>query len=455
MFKFLRLFSIGSFIAVVGTTALLTLFYRQETIRETVHLATAGNLALAKATLVAIRPELDNYLGIASRVGSPELAAQRLSSRVTEVLNEASRDALIAKVKLYNRRGMVMFSTDRDQIGQNQSGNPRFRSAVNGQVASSLNYHDTFDPFDGGDMDANRMHTYIPVRNAATGFIEGVFEIYADVTPLVSANQRAVIVIMAGVGLILSLLYAVLILVVREARKVIESQQQTISERTTALETLSAEMLRSDEMAKKKLAVGLHEGLAQTLSAVKVRIENSLDTIAASRADDASLASIIPVLQSAIKDVQTIATELRPASLDDLGLLPTIDWFCREFEQQHPEITIDQEVTLQEIEMPAPLKIVVYRIVESVFRNIERYEHTDKISLDLHRNNDVITLEMDSTARDSAYVACADGRSEFELQMRFAEARERATLSGGLFSAMRNRAGGMTLRAAWPAPPSP
>jgi signal transduction histidine kinase len=210
-------------------------------------------------------------------------------------------------------------------------------------------------------------------------------------------------------------------------------------------------MLRSDEMSRKKLAVGLHEGLAQTLSAVKVRIESSLDSIAASHANDASLASVVPALQHAIKDVQAIAAELRPSSLDDLGLLPTIDWFCREFEQQHPEITIDQEIALQEIETPAQLRIVVYRIVESVFRNIERYEHTDKISLGLRRSDGAIELEIDSTARDSAYVAAADGRSEFELQMRFAEARERVTLSGGTFSAVRNKAGGVTLRASWPA----
>lgn len=449
MFKLLRFFSTISSVCIVVAAAALTLFYRQEMIRQTVELMQVGNLALARAALISIRPEVDNFLTVAARLGPQELAAQRLSARVTEVLNELKDEALVVKVKLYNRRGTVTYSTDRDQIGQNHSGNPRFRSAINGQASSNMNYRDTFDAFDGGTIDANLMHTYIPVRAPATDSIEAVFEIYTDVTPLVSANERAVLVIMAGVVLILLLLYAVLILVVRQARKFIDSQQRTISERTTALESLSAEMLRGEEMAKRKLAVGLHEGLAQTLSAVKVRIENSLEKIASSRANDASLASMVPALQQAIKDVQAIATGLRPSSLDDLGLLPTIDWYCREFEHLHPEIAIDQEIALQETDTPAPLRIVIYRIVESVFRKIARYENTDKIELDLRRTNGDITLEIDSTARDSAYAASVDRESEFELQVRFAEAHERATLSGGAFTATRNKAGGIALRASW------
>lgn len=451
MFRLLRLFSVISFVCIVVTAALLTLFYRQETIRETVRLAQVGNLALAQATLIAVRSELDEFLAVATGVGPQEPAVQRLSARITDVLSEVRRDALVVKVKLYNRRGMVAFSTERSQIGQNQAGSAGFMSAVNGRVASILKYHDVFSRFTDVTADANLMQTYIPVRNAATGSIEGVFEIYTDVSPLVSANERAVFVILAGVGLMLLALDAVLILVIRRARRVIQSQQNTISERTAALETLSAAMLRSEEMEKKKVAAGLHEGVAQTLSAIKVRIENSLNQIDASEANDRSLSSIVPVLQSTIRDVQSIATGLRPSSLDDLGLLPTIDWFCREFEHLHPEITIEQDISLRENDTPKPLKVVIYRIVESVLTNIQRYESADSIELQLKLVAGVLTLTIDTTARDSLYAATATRDSDFALQMRFAEAQERANLSGGRFHITRNKSGGVALRAAWAA----
>jgi PAS domain S-box-containing protein len=256
------------------------------------------------------------------------------------------------------------------------------------------------------------------------------------------------------------------------ARKQAEDE---IRERTGALEMLSAKMLSGDEMEKKKLAFGLHEGLAQTLITIKMRIEYKLAQFAASKAHDESLASIIPLLQSVIKDVQAIATGLRPSSLDELGLLPTIDWFCREFERLHPAIGVEEEISVHEKDVPAPLKIVIYRIIESAFTNIARYESTDRIALALQLEHGVITLAIDDTSQDSRYAATTERdtdsdpharfgeaqadrrrarraeRRDSDLQARFGEAKERTTLSGGSFTIARSKAGGVTLRASWAA----
>jgi signal transduction histidine kinase len=225
-------------------------------------------------------------------------------------------------------------------------------------------------------------------------------------------------------------------------------------------------------MDKKKLAFGLKEGLAQTLVTLKMRIAHKFAQISASNTNDESLASIISALQGAIKDVQTIATGLRPSSLDDLGLLPTIAWFCREFELLHPTIGVVEEISVREKDVPAPLKIVIYRIIESAFTNIARYENTDRIGLALQFEGGAITLAIDDTSPDSRYAATTERasasapqlsfseaqaerrrarpeRRNSDLQARFGEAQERTTLSGGSFTIARNKAGGVTLRASW------
>jgi len=222
-------------------------------------------------------------------------------------------------------------------------------------------------------------------------------------------------------------------------------------ERAAALETLSAKMLSSDEMEKKKLAFGLHEGLAQTLVTIKMRVERKLQQLAANDAQDESLAAIVPLLQSAIKNVETIATGLRPASLDELGLLRTVGWFCREFYRLHPEITVAEEILVQEEDVPAALKIVIYRIVESAFTTIALYENTDRIELTLQLEHGSIVLAIDDTAQDTRYAAQGMRASDADLHPHFAEAKERTTLSGGNFSIARNAAGGITLRASWAA----
>ena len=222
---------------------------------------------------------------------------------------------------------------------------------------------------------------------------------------------------------------------------------ERIRERTAALETLSARMLNSDEMEKKKLAYGLHEELAQTLVMIKMRVEHCLQVYASSIGQDDSPASIVPLLQSAIKDVESIATALRPSSLDDIGLLRTISWYCREFVRLHPAIQVLEEISVQENDVPEPLKIVIYRIIESAFTNIVRYENTDQIALTLQRDNGTVSLAIDDKSQDARYATTEE--RETNLQTRFGEAQERATLSGGAFTIARGKAGGVQLRATW------
>lgn len=228
-FRPLRIAAIVSLLCVIVTTALLTQSYRRELIRETVHLAQVGNLALAQATLNAIRPEIDAYLALAAHVEPQEIAMRELSARLTQLLDAMRGDAALAKVKLYNRRGLVIFSTDHDQIGQNESGNARFRLALNGQANSNLKYHDLFDLVDGAAKDTNLIGTYVPVRVATTGSIEAVFEIYTDATPFVAANERALFTILAGAAMILLLLGAVIVMLVWQANKAMESRQHPTS----------------------------------------------------------------------------------------------------------------------------------------------------------------------------------------------------------------------------------
>ena len=238
------------------------------------------------------------------------------------------------------------------------------------------------------------------------------------------------------------------------ARKQAEAESRA---RTTALEILSAKMLSGDEIEKKKLAFGLHEGLAQTLASIKMLIELRLMQLAPGksqrRTNDDSLASTVPLLQSAINDVQTIASGLRPTVLDELGLLPTIAWFCRKFESLNPEIRVTEEVSVQENDVPVSLKIVIYRIIESAFTDIVHFENTKQIELALRLQDDAITLAIDDTPQGSRYTTAVerDSDSDSGLQAYFGEAKERTTLSDGNFTIARNKAGGVSLRAVWAA----
>ncbi|WP_114970175.1 sensor histidine kinase [Rhodoferax ferrireducens] len=451
MFKLLRYYSAASLVAVLAAAVLLIWFYRQVAIQGIVQLAERSNMHLAKIAMDPIKPVLLEFLGTAADLHPGNASPPPLPSELARSIKTLMQDKFIVKIKIYNRQGVVAFSTKPAEIGFDRSDNQGVIAAIAGGVGNALVYRDTFNSFDGVTEKDNLMQTYLPVRAGPAEPILGVFELYADVNDLVHQTERTEFIIMAGAILILSALYAVLIVIVRRANDTIELQQRTIRERTETLELLSAHMLKSEESQKKRIAFELHEGLAQTLSAAKLLVESGRDRRVCNAAAAAKcVRSIIPVLQDAIQEVRTIATDLRPASLDDLGLLPTINWFCREFEQRHPGIRIERQIPLREHDIPTPLKVILYRIIASVLDDMTQHTNAGRIHLALGLNDNALILLIDDTAAEALdETAPPPTHIKPQLRAEFARMEELATLSGGVFSAKRHLNGGTTLRAAW------
>ena len=197
-------------------------------------------------------------------------------------------------------------------------------------------------------------------------------------------------------------------------------------------------------------ADGLHEDFAQELSAIKIILEHGLERIDAGDDRYGSWETASPAQQAAFEQIRALAMELRPSGLDDFGLMPTIAWFCREFERMHPAIRIDDDIFVQTNYAFGPLARATYRIIESACRNIARNADTDQISLSLRLADQTFKLTIDDTPRDGSSTAAAHRIADPESKARPAVARERTTLSGRAFSAALNESGGITLQANWP-----
>jgi signal transduction histidine kinase len=452
MFKLLRYYSVASLVSILATATLLIWFYRQVSYQGIVQLAEQSNLTLAQSAMNALNPALLDFLNATADLHpNPNGAGHTLlPPELAGSIKSMMQNRSIVRIKIFNRQGVVAFSTSPAQIGSVQSHNQGFITAINGEVDSFLVYHDTFNSFDAATEEDNLIQTYIPVRASPTEPILGVFELYTDVSPLVLQTERHEFIIMVGTILSLSALYTVLFILVRRANHTIELQQRTIRERTQTLEVLSAQMLESEESHKKKIAFELHEGLAQTLVALKLKVENDRRHHKENDAAAESPESIIPLLQEAIREVRTIAIDLRPPSLDDLGLLPTLNGFCREFEQQHPPIRIERHISLQERDIPTPLKIILYRIIVSVFDDMAQHMNTGRIHLALWQDEDTLVLLLDDTATEALDRTVTPLMNiNPKLRAGFARMEELTTLSGGVFSASYFSGGGTTLRAAW------
>jgi hypothetical protein len=202
-FKMLRYFSITSLLCILVAGTVLVGIYRKVAIRNMIDLGERSNLVLAKAVLNTVRPELVDYLTSVADVAGKEVKAYPISDSLERAIQDIMKDTTVVRIKLYNRRGTVAFSTKTSQIGGPQSGNLGFRSAIHGSVASKLVYRDTFNRFDRETEEDNLIQSYVPVRLAPTAPTVGVFEVYTDVSPLVHRTERVMFLIIGGVAAVL------------------------------------------------------------------------------------------------------------------------------------------------------------------------------------------------------------------------------------------------------------
>jgi signal transduction histidine kinase len=216
------------------------------------------------------------------------------------------------------------------------------------------------------------------------------------------------------------------------------------------LRHLSAQLLEVQENERKKLARELHDSTGQLLAALKFGVENALDKMRHGTIEESVelLEAVIPLTQQAGDEVRKIHTDLRPSLIDDLGIVATIAWFSREFEKLYGGIRIEQAIQLEEKDVPGPLKIVIFRILQEALNNVAKYGKADRVRVSLREKESKLELAIKDNGQgfDVEHV-----RSEKNADrgVGLTSMKERTELSGGFFSIESSKGTGTTVRASW------
>ena len=235
MFPLLRYFSLTSAAVLVAATLLLAGLYRYAAIDRLVDHGQTANVALAGALANSIWPRFKGHVTMVTGLDGDALRAHPETKRLRETVLEHLRGLSVIKVKIYDEKGLTVFSTEPSQIGDDKSDNAGFLSAYSGQVASELTHRDSFSAFENTVEDRDVISSYIPIHGAG-GRIDGVFEIYDDVTPLLAKIERTQIWVAAVSVAILVILYLVLLIIVRRADGQLKRQHQAIRAHNDGLE---------------------------------------------------------------------------------------------------------------------------------------------------------------------------------------------------------------------------
>ncbi len=233
--------------------------------------------------------------------------------------------------------------------------------------------------------------------------------------------------------------------------------EQRVHERTMELEEankslrqLSVRLLSAHEEERKRVAGDLHDTIGACLSGIKFKVESALDEIAKTpKVATESLSTIAPVIHDAIEECRRIQMDLRPSMLDDLGLLPTLSWFFRRFQTIYSAIHVEQEVTINESELPDSLKIVIYRVIQEAVNNSAKHSNADLIRISLRKVNNRMELFVIDNGQGFS-VQQGLFRDSSTRGLGLTSMRERTELSGGSFAIESAEGKGTMIRALWP-----
>jgi signal transduction histidine kinase len=217
------------------------------------------------------------------------------------------------------------------------------------------------------------------------------------------------------------------------------------------LRLLSSRLLSAQEEERKRIARELHDSIGASLSAAKFSMENVIDQIQKETVELTPINYSIRVIQLAIDEVRRIVMDLRPSILDDIGIIATLNWFCKQFQTIHSNIHVDMLIEINEDEVPETLKIIIFRIVQEAFHNIAKYSGAEWVEVSIAKLNDTIHLSIEDRGIGfdlrSIYANRKSGKGLGLMSM-----RERTELSGGIFVIESKIGEGTNIRASWTLP---
>jgi len=212
---------------------------------------------------------------------------------------------------------------------------------------------------------------------------------------------------------------------------------------------LSQKSIEAEEIERKRIAREIHDGIGQSLAAIKYRAESIYLTANREKYGKAEeLNSLIQMIQKAMEEMRRVHNDLHPAYIDELGLIKTLSYFCEEFNTTYSTLKVETAFELSEPEVPEYLKTFLFRIFQEAMNNAARHSRADLIRCHLRKNGNRIELSVKDNGigfdPNNGFATDENGRGLGLYSM-----KERAKLSGGQLEIESSPGTGTLIRGIW------
>jgi two-component system, NarL family, sensor histidine kinase UhpB len=193
--------------------------------------------------------------------------------------------------------------------------------------------------------------------------------------------------------------------------------------------------LRAQEEERARVARDLHDEVNQSLTGLLLRLEAVRE--AAPSELEAEIADTKALANQAMRELLSLARQLRPTALDDLGLVAAIAGQIEQVSRSGVGAELVEEGDFSDLD--GDVQLVVYRVAQEALSNAVRHSGAERIEVALRRGGDGVELTVSDDGRGFAFEASESG-------LGIAGMRERALLLGGELTIESRPGRGTTVR---------
>lgn len=219
-----------------------------------------------------------------------------------------------------------------------------------------------------------------------------------------------------------------------------KQQEDALQRSRELLQRYAAHMTRAREEERREVAREIHDELGQTLTAVKMKLEEVAEETAA-EGTRRGLAEAMEMVRSTLGQVRSLSTSLRPEVLDELGLGRALSLLVDRFRDQSG-VEAALELPDTGVELPSGNRIHVYRVVQEALTNAARHAEPHRVVVRL----EVVDGDLICRVEDDGVGLGGEDPLESPESRGVLGMQERAHLLGGQLSISERPAGGTEVR---------
>lgn len=163
---------------------------------------------------------------------------------------------------------------------------------------------------------------------------------------------------------------------------------------------LTQQLMKAQESERQRISLDLHDNLAQELSTLKIGLDTLLDNEpGASPEKRQRISELSKTLQRTIMGVRDLAYDLRPPSLDQLGLVRTVFQYCEDFSEKNG-VTVDfYSAGMDDLKLGFDTEINLYRLIQEALNNIKKHADAGRVTINLVASSPSIILRIEDDGK--------------------------------------------------------